>query len=198
MHFSKTFAAAALAGSALAADHTIRVGGDSGATVFIPNNVTAAEGDTVTFHFWPKNHSVAQASFAKPCEPLANGFWSGFVPTTDTTMAASLSYMINITNASQPIWFYCATGTHCNKGGMVGGINVKLNGTGNTLEAFAANATKASANVAPTETAGAKGMLMNGTMTGAGSTATTGAASTMEISNMAFTGLFGMIAYALL
>jgi plastocyanin len=124
MHFSAAVSALALVGSSLAADHIVRVGGMTASDlVFIPNNVTAAEGDTVTFKFWPKNHSIAQATFAKPCEPMSNGFWSGYVPTTDTTKAAAMSYSFKVTNASQPIWFYCTQGQHC-QAGMVGGINV--------------------------------------------------------------------------
>jgi plastocyanin len=122
MRFSTAFAVAGFAGASLAKDITVGVGNANGNLIFNPNNIEAAEGDTVWFKFWPKNHSVAQATFANPCQPMENGFWSGFVPTTDNTKAAEQTYMIEITNASAPIWFYCTQGQHC-QNGMVGVIN---------------------------------------------------------------------------
>lgn len=122
MHFSTVFAAAAMAGSALAAEHTVAVSTKSGDLVFKPDSIDAAEGDMIMFKFWPKNHSVAQATFAKPCEPMDGGFWSGFVPTSDTAKVASTTFMYEVKNASAPIWFYCSQGMHC-QSGMVGVIN---------------------------------------------------------------------------
>jgi plastocyanin len=112
-------AAFAVVGSAFAADHLVVVGNNS-KLLFEPDNIQAAEGDTVTFKFWPKNHSVAQAAFNAPCEPLADGFWSGFIPSAEK--AAATTFMYTVTNASKPIWFYCTQGMHC-QGGMVGVIN---------------------------------------------------------------------------
>jgi plastocyanin len=47
---------------------------------FEPENVVAEIGDTIEFHFLPKNHTVVQSSFDRPCEPLADGsgVFSGF------------------------------------------------------------------------------------------------------------------------
>jgi plastocyanin len=120
MRFSTVVAASAVAGSAFAKDITVGVG-KTGLT-FEPAEITADVGDIIHFKFWPKNHSVAQAAFAKPCEPLANGFWSGYVPTADMAKAAETSFMYNVTNATAPIWFYCTQGQHC-QNGMVGVIN---------------------------------------------------------------------------
>lgn len=118
MRFSTVAATAAIAGSAMAADHLVVVG--NGTLTFEPANLTAAEGDTVTFKYWPKSHSVAQATFAKPCEPMANGFWSGYIPSEKG--AAATTFQIEIKNASQPLWYYCSRATHCQEG-MVGVIN---------------------------------------------------------------------------
>lgn len=122
MHFTTVFAATALVSSAFAADHKVAVGTQKGELVFKPDTITAAQGDTVSFHFWPKNHSVAQAAFNSPCAPMNNGFWSGFVPTMDTQNTANWTYTYEVTNASAPIWFYCTQGKHCQEG-MVGVIN---------------------------------------------------------------------------
>lgn len=110
-------ATALLASLATAADHVVVVG-KSGLT-FTPNNTVAAMGDTVTFHFWPQDHSVVQASFAAPCEPLEGGFYSGFVPVSSG--ASPKTFTIDV-NTTKPIWFYCSQGKHC-QSGMVGVIN---------------------------------------------------------------------------
>ncbi|PWW80075.1 hypothetical protein C7212DRAFT_289278, partial [Tuber magnatum] len=122
--------------------HVIQVGDASGALKFYPEVVTAAAGDMVQFQFYPRNHSVAQSSFDKPCEPLAQtngtaGFWSGFMPVSpsSTTMPV-FSILINDT---RPIWFYCATGRHC-QGGMTGVINPPTTGDRNAASYKAAAA----------------------------------------------------------
>jgi plastocyanin len=120
MRFSTAISALAVTGAAVAKDINVVVG-KTGLT-FEPAEITADVGDVVWFKFWPKNHSVAQATFASPCEPSPDGFWSGYVPTTDTAKAAELNFMYNVTNASAPVWFYCTQGQHC-QGGMVGVIN---------------------------------------------------------------------------
>jgi hypothetical protein len=48
---------------------------------FIPANITASNGTTITF-VWqgsPGNHSVTQSSASNPCTPLSGGFDSGFL-----------------------------------------------------------------------------------------------------------------------
>jgi len=57
-----------MASATFAMDHKVIVGNKAGDLVFKPDSLKAAEGDTVTFSFWPKNHSVAQATFANPCQ----------------------------------------------------------------------------------------------------------------------------------
>jgi plastocyanin len=117
MLFQSILASASLVGLAFAANHDVKVGMDS--TTFSPNTTTAAAGDTVTFHFYPAKHSVVQAAFASPCEPLAGGFFSGFVPTSSGE--SMTTFMITVNN-TKPIWFYCSQAKHC-QSGMVGAIN---------------------------------------------------------------------------
>ena len=91
---------------------------------FDPNNVVANLGDIVEFLFLPKNHSVAQASFAQPCVPESDtSFFSGFMPTADGLAPDVFQIVVEDT---QPIWYYCAQtdGSHC-QNGMVGVINQK-------------------------------------------------------------------------
>lgn len=49
--------------------YSIQVG-PSGQLVYSPSNISANVGDTVEFFFNPKNHTVTQSSFTKPCEKL--------------------------------------------------------------------------------------------------------------------------------
>ncbi|KAI8203257.1 hypothetical protein K4K52_005656, partial [Colletotrichum sp. SAR 10_76] len=139
-------AAASSSSSASGTVHVVKVG-ESGLT-FSPNDVKAAVGDTVEFHFYPKAHSVAQSSFDKPCEPLSNGtatgFFSGPVPVSSGEGADVFS--VKVDDAS-PKWFYCATAQHC-QGGMVGVINAPSSG-GKTVDAYKEAAAKAAKNVAP-------------------------------------------------
>ncbi|KAH6625740.1 Cupredoxin [Boeremia exigua] len=203
MQFSTLFAMTALAGSALAVDHKVAVGTKTGDLVFKPDTITAAEGDTVTFRFWPKNHSIAQAAFNSPCAPLNTGFWSGFVPTTDTQNVANWTFTYEVTNASAPIWFYCTQGQHC-QNGMVGVINPPATGP-RTLAAFKNASAEASTNVSPTVRAGTGGNLTESSAsstspsgTASGSPASsTGAASHMS-GSITFAGLAGVFAYFLM
>lgn len=106
-----------LLGSAYAASHSIDVG--EGGLVFSPNSTTAAVGDTVTFHFYPRAHGVARSSYSSPCAAIDNGFNSGFVQVASGESATTFTIIINNTG---PIWYYCPQGDHC-QAGMVGVIN---------------------------------------------------------------------------
>ncbi len=71
--------AAALASQASAKTITVAVG-KSGLT-FSPDTITAAVGDTLQFHFYPADHSVAMGDFTAGCTPATSGgFYSDFVP----------------------------------------------------------------------------------------------------------------------
>ncbi|KAJ0335452.1 hypothetical protein COL922a_009188 [Colletotrichum nupharicola] len=155
--------------------HVVKVG-ESGLT-FSPNDVKAALGDTVEFHFYPKAHSVAQSSFDKPCEPLSNGtatgFFSGPVPVSSGEGADVFS--VKVEDAS-PKWFYCATAQHC-QGGMVGVINAPSSG-GMTVDAYKEAAAKAAKNVAPASTGGGSlGPAATGSPSGSGGSGASATAS---------------------
>jgi plastocyanin len=106
-----------LAVSAYAASHSIDVGEDG--LVFSPNSTTAAVGDTVTFHYYPRAHGVARSSYSSPCAAIDNGFNSGFVKVASGESNTTFTITINNTD---PIWYYCPQGDHC-QAGMVGVIN---------------------------------------------------------------------------
>ncbi|KAI4766425.1 hypothetical protein E4T52_00887 [Aureobasidium sp. EXF-3400] len=114
-----------LAVSAYAASHSIDVGEDG--LVFSPNSTTAAVGDTVTFHYYPRAHGVARSSYSSPCAAIDNGFNSGFVKVASGESNTTFTITINNTD---PIWYYCPQGDHC-QAGMVGVINPPSSGSEN-------------------------------------------------------------------
>jgi plastocyanin len=91
---------------------------------FEPENVVAEIGDTIEFHFLPKNHTVVQSSFDRPCEPLADGsgVFSGFNFATSEGEAPNV-FAFTV-ESKDPFWYYCSqtAGNHC-QSGMSGVIN---------------------------------------------------------------------------
>ncbi|KIY69999.1 Cupredoxin [Cylindrobasidium torrendii FP15055 ss-10] len=124
----------------MSVDHKVVVGGPDGQLSFDPPSLSANEGDTVTFEFHTKNHTVTQSSFNDPCRMLsetsttgATGFDSGFKPVTGSTFP---TFVVQV-NDTKPIWGYCRQANHCGQG-MAFAINAPS--TGNTFSAFLANA----------------------------------------------------------
>ncbi|CAM1504611.1 Fc.00g022020.m01.CDS01 [Cosmosporella sp. VM-42] len=166
---SLTTTAAASSSSSAAVDgvHIVKVG-DGGLT-FEPAEVTAEVGDKVEFHFYPMAHSVAQASFDAPCQPLnTTGFFSG--PVAVKSGMSDEVFTVEVKD-TKPLWFYCATAKHC-QGGMVGVVNAPSDGK-KTLEQFAAAAADAEENTAPSSTGG-------GTLGSATTATSTGGASSTD------------------
>jgi plastocyanin len=123
-------------------DHRIIVGGP-GKLAFEPSNIAAQAGDTVTFEFRQKNHTVTASTFAAPCRALSLtsttgeiGFDSGFMAVADGATSFP-TYTIQV-NDTKPIWSYCRQGNHCGQG-MVFSVNAVENGPQN-FAAFQAQA----------------------------------------------------------
>ncbi|KAK4159815.1 hypothetical protein QBC43DRAFT_326382 [Cladorrhinum sp. PSN259] len=154
MRFSAGSLVLAAASVAQAANYDVTVG--KGGLKFDPPTLNAAAGDTITYYFYAKNHSVTQSSFNEPCQPLSGGFFSGFVPTESPDVPSRTTFTITVQDAARPIWVYCsqATGNHC-QSGMVQAINAPQ--VGNTFEAFAEKA-----KTAPTSTSPADGLPNGG------------------------------------
>ncbi|KIK00142.1 hypothetical protein K443DRAFT_679414 [Laccaria amethystina LaAM-08-1] len=117
-------------------DHKITVGAD-GLLAYNPPNITASIGDTVTFEFHPKNHTVTQSSFSDPCHAVvksdgSSGFKSGFTPVAANATSFP-TFQIKI-NDTAPIWGYCGQTGHCQQG-MVFAINA-VESSANNFEAF--------------------------------------------------------------
>jgi len=112
-------------------DHRIVVGGPN-ILAYSPSNITAQVGDTVTFEFHQKNHTVTQSAFNTPCRALSStstsgqiGFDSGFMPVADG--AATFPTFTIVVNDTNPIWAYCRQANHCGQG-MVFAVNAVESG----------------------------------------------------------------------
>jgi len=127
------------AAAALGAIVSVDVGEDG--FVYDPDTITAAPGDQVQFTFYPQNHSVIQAAFDSPCNPMSGGIFSGFVP-VDSGKSSQV-FAVDIKD-TKPIWLYCGQVQHC-ESGMVAVINPP-SGV-NNLGTFKSNAKNAKASV---------------------------------------------------
>ncbi|UKZ73128.1 hypothetical protein TrVFT333_000769 [Trichoderma virens FT-333] len=189
--------------SAVASAKTIRIDvGESGLS-FTPNDIEAAVGDILEFHYHPKNHSVVAADFATPCKPKAEGgFYSGFFPTASGENENVFQVEVNNTT---PIWFYCSqtTGNHCGAG-MVGAVNANAN---KTLEEFKAAAAKITTNESPktgvfggkilSAASATKSSGSTGTSSPPAATTTHNAASALGFSGMAMAVVGAAVAFAI-
>ncbi|KAI0203973.1 hypothetical protein F4808DRAFT_416451 [Astrocystis sublimbata] len=137
----------ALSASVATASHIEVTVGKDGNLEFVPANIKAEIGDTITYKFFAKNHAVAQSTFGDPCQLQDNGIFSGFTPNTSPNAAAATDFTIQI-NDTKPLWFYCPqqNGNHCQKG-MVHAINAPE--TGNTFDAYKAKAMQAASPSTP-------------------------------------------------
>ncbi|KFZ14692.1 hypothetical protein V501_03116 [Pseudogymnoascus sp. VKM F-4519 (FW-2642)] len=135
-----SIASATTSSSSAPGVQTVSVG-DNNAIAFSPDTITAAVGSSIEFIFFPPIHSVTQSTFESPCAPLANrtGFWSGAFTTASGQNANIFTLTINDTN---PIWFFCATPSHCETG-IARVINPSSNGS-ESLDQYKANAAKVS------------------------------------------------------
>lgn len=144
-------------------NHQVTVGSGS-SLVYNPSNITAQPGDTITFQFMAKNHTVTQSSFNAPCLKLAlssggskTGFDSGFMPVSAN--ATTFPEFTITVNDTAPIWVYCRQTGHCGQG-MVFSVNavepndfvafqaraIAINGTNSTSTASSAGSTSTSGN----------------------------------------------------
>jgi plastocyanin len=197
MHFSLApVILATLASTVFAADTQVKVGSNS-ILSFDPPSVNASAGDTVTFIFYPKNHTVTQSTFAAPCQQMDGGANSGFQPVTaNATNVPSFSITVNNTT---PLWFYCMQANHC-KSGMVFAINPTANKTFAAFQA-AANASSATGSSSNTTTGSGSGSG-SGSSTGTATGSAPSSTSSSSKSNGAVTvgaragGLLAVVGFA--
>lgn len=164
MRFFTTFVASAsvFASVVSAAQHNVTVGQGNG-IVYEPKFLQGVvAGDTVSFKFVSKNHTVTQSTFTAPCVAKPEGVNSGFIP-VDPAAATQPEWTIQIDNVTAPLWFYCAQGAHC-KGGMVFAINPTAD---KTYDAFLAAAQGVTPSSTSTNTVTVTGSRTSGSQTSA-------------------------------
>jgi len=161
MLLSLTSTLLAFAALTQAVDHAVIVGGPGGVVAYSPTSVTAAPGDTVTFTFQQKNHTVTQSSFDSPCTPLEGGFDSGFQPVDATNLNGPFPAASITIQDTKPIWVYCRQLNHC-AAGMVFAINPgdgQLATFQAAAKATASNATSTSSSDSSSSTAASETTL---------------------------------------
>ncbi|KAK1235716.1 hypothetical protein PQX77_001045 [Marasmius sp. AFHP31] len=156
-HVKLALALTALPAAVLGANYDVAVGADS-KLIFSPEWVNAQPGDTVTFIFNSKNHTVTQSTFDQPCLISTGGFNTGFKP-VPPNQTVDLPREVFTVGDATPKWFYCAQknpAPHCPQG-MVFAINPPAEGDPHSFSAFKAlamqgNATSTSAAASSTDT----------------------------------------------
>lgn len=161
--------------------HDIQVGSTNGSLAFSPEAISAQQGDQVVFHFYPKNHTVTQSSFAGPCSLKDGGFNSGFMPVAANATSFP-TYTITV-NDTQPVWVYCAqaantAASHCGAG-MVFAVNCGANGSPNSFSNFKNSALQIGASLS--SAAAASSTAPSGTATAAYGGVTIPAAPTPSV-----------------
>ncbi|KAJ6461263.1 hypothetical protein C8R47DRAFT_1080683 [Mycena vitilis] len=130
---SSTYSSSSTGYHAAPVNHVIKVGANG--LNYSPSNISAAVGDTITFEFHQKNHTVTESSFLHPCEALGVtnpgtvGFKSGFKFVADSVTSNFPTFNITV-NDTAPIWGYCGQTGHC-QSGMVFSINAVESGPNN-------------------------------------------------------------------
>ncbi|KAF4342506.1 extracellular serine-rich [Fusarium beomiforme] len=188
MHASPIKLLALSASTVSAAVHVVKVG-ENGLN-FTPAQTTAKVGDTVEFRFYEGFHSVAQSSFAKPCEPInSTAFFSGDQNVKDKVSDKVFTIEVK---SEDPIWYYCAVQGHC-QGGMVGAINAPTSGA-KSFDNFAKAAANADDSSAPKSTGGgtfgaAETGSASGTASGTASSTASGTAASASATESGNAGI---------
>ncbi|KAJ5109668.1 cupredoxin [Penicillium argentinense] len=160
--------------------HKVDVGEDG--LTFDPDTLHVSPGGKVEFHFYPGNHSVAQAAFDNPCHPMStSSFFSGFHAPTHDESSTVFTLTVNDTD---PIWFYCGQVGHC-QAGMVGVINPS---GANTLDSFKNAASNADGITVPSAVQGGVLGKNDETESSTSSGASTGTASSTETESSTSSG----------
>jgi len=97
------------------ATHTIIVAPTQGVLRFVPFALNASVGDTLLFMWGANNHTVTKSSALTPCNKTSDDPFTTGERNKDFTFR-------QVVNDTNPLFFYCGTPTHCEKG-MFGIIN---------------------------------------------------------------------------
>jgi len=138
------FSSAAPLSSPAPVTHWVNVSNNNASLIYDPSYINANLGDTISFKFHPKNHTVTQSSFEDPCTPLYGGTDTGFMPVALGTADDDLPTRAFIVENMEPIWIHCrqaanTADSHCGQG-MVFAVNPGSEGSKNSFSDFKAKA----------------------------------------------------------
>ncbi|KAG5646635.1 hypothetical protein DXG03_002625 [Asterophora parasitica] len=97
------------------ATHTVIVAPSQGVLRYVPFAVNASVGDTIKFVWGANNHTVTKSSALTPCNKTSDALFTSGVHDKDFIFT-------QVVNTTDPVYFYCGTPGHCQKG-MFGIIN---------------------------------------------------------------------------
>ncbi|KAJ7774672.1 glycoamidase [Mycena maculata] len=136
--YQATLTAGSEGSTGTGATHTILVAPTEGVLRMFPFATNASVGDTLEFHWGASNHTVTKSSALTPCNKSSE---APVFATGERDIGFVFSEVVNDTN---PIFYYCGTPTHCEKG-MFGVINPDMavpgapTSLGGMMESMAAN-----------------------------------------------------------
>jgi len=102
-------------GTGTGATHTVIVAPSQGILRYVPFALNASVGDTVLFKWNANDHTVTKSSALTPCNKTSDQ------PFASGTQNQSFQFT-QVVNSTDPVWFYCGTPGHCQKG-MFGVLN---------------------------------------------------------------------------
>ncbi|KAG6854315.1 hypothetical protein C0991_008210 [Blastosporella zonata] len=97
------------------ATHTVIVAPSQGVLRYVPFAVNASVGDTVKFMWRANTHTVTKSSALLPCNKSSDALFASGTHDEGFTFT-------QVVNDTNPVFFYCGTPGHCQKG-MFGIIN---------------------------------------------------------------------------
>jgi hypothetical protein len=109
------------------ATHTVIVAPTQGVLRYVPFALNASVGDTIQFMWGANNHTVTKSSELTPCNktsdsPFTSGeqnkgfMCSSFCLNRNNHMCSLSPKVSQVVNDTNPLFFYCGTPTHCQKG----------------------------------------------------------------------------------
>jgi len=131
------------------ATHTVLVAPSKGVFRMVPFATNASVGDTIKFVWGADNHTVTKSSALLPCNK------SSEAPVFASGEQNATFVFTQVVNDTQPIYYYCGTPGHCEKG-MFGVINPTMappgspSSAGGMMQSMAANDSDLSAYMAYT------------------------------------------------
>jgi len=130
---------------------------------FDPHFINATIGDTITFSFFPREHSVVLTDFKSPCVPWSSWHpeekdtWSGLI-TEETARKNPQTWTWKV-DTNDPRFFYCSGPGSCVKWGMVFAVNPTPE---QPWETFKKEAVEADYEMSPGQTPPAENGVNNG------------------------------------